>query len=152
MTIRPANCSDARAIAEILHSLEEYPRYCMDTLPILEAKILTSLSTTSERTILVALLESRVIGFIMVHWFVPLTAPLEGFISNLFVHAGFSSRGAGTALLEAVKLEAKARGCSRVALNNWRDKKSYATGFYASRGFTEKPNSARFSLNLEESK
>jgi GNAT superfamily N-acetyltransferase len=149
MIIRPALESDARAIAEILHSLEEYPRYRVDTLASLEAKIASGLRVSSERTVLVTLLEARAIGFIMVHWFVPLLAPLEGFISHLFVHADFSSHGAGTALLEAVKLEAKARGCSRVALNNWRDKKSYITGFYASRGFTEKPLSTRFSLNLE---
>ncbi len=150
MTIRPAQPTDAQAIAEILHSLEEYPRYKNGTLPILEQKIAASLTTASDRTMLVAELESRVIGFILVHWFVPLLATLEGFISNLFVHANFSSLGAGTALLEAVKLEAKARGCSRVALNNWRDKKSYQTGFYEARGFTEKPLSARFVFSLEE--
>jgi GNAT superfamily N-acetyltransferase len=148
MTIRPAQPADARAIAEILHSLEEHPRY--KNIPQLERKIAASLSTTSERTVLVAQLESRVIGFIVVHWFVPLTASLEGFVSNLFVHTDFSNLGAGTALLEAVKLEAQARGCSRLALNNWRDKKSYQTGFYEARGFTEKPLSVRFILNLEE--
>ena len=150
MIIRPAKPSDARAIAEILHSLEEYPRYKKETLPMLEQTISSSLSTTSERTVLVAELESRVIGFMMAHWFVPLTAPLEGFISNLFVYAQFSNLGAGTALLEAIKLEAIKRGCSRLALNNWRDKKSYQTGFYEARGFREKPLSARFSLSLEE--
>ena len=65
MIIRPAQPADARAIAEILHSLEEYPRYKKETLPMLEQTISSSLSTTSERTVLVAELESRVIGFMI---------------------------------------------------------------------------------------
>ena len=151
MTIRLAIQSDARAITEVLQSLKEYPRYRQDALDVLEKKILTNLRTAFGRTVFVALLESRVIGFIVVHWFVPLTAPLEGFVSNLFVHAEFSNFGAGTALLEAVNVEARAKGCSRLALNNWRDKISFQRGFYAKHGFVEKPLSARFVLQFEGS-
>ncbi len=152
MTIRPAQLADARAIAEILHSLEEYPHYQADTLPILEEKILASLSAASERTVLVSQLEARVIGFVVVHWFYPLMTQLEGYIGDLFVHASSTGQGLGSALLSAVIQEAKSRGCSRLALSNWRNRISYQRSFYAKHGFQEKPNSARFVLNLEGEK
>ena len=139
MLIRPATASDSLAITDILRNQPEYPHN----------NSLLHLKPLPHRLVLVALLETRVIGFIVVHWFFPITAPCEGFIADLFVHQNFTALGAGSALLEAVILEARAKGCSRLALNNWRDKISFHRGFYAKHGFVEKPLSARFVLQFE---
>ena len=150
MTIRPAQRGDARAIAEILHSLEEHLNYRQIALEVLLTRVQNSLEHLADRTVLVAVIENQVFGFVVVHWFYPLMTQSEGYIGDLFVHASSTGQGLGSALLSAVIQEAKSRGCSRLALSNWRNRISYQRGFYAKYGFQEKPNSARFVLNLEE--
>jgi GNAT superfamily N-acetyltransferase len=150
MTIRPANYFDARAIAEILHSLEEHPNYRQIALEVLLTRVQEGLERLADRTVLVAVIKNQVLGFVVVHWLYPLMTQSEGYIGDLFVHASSTGQGLGSALLSAVVQEAKSRGCSRLALSNWRNRISYQRSFYAKHGFQEKPNSARFSLNLEE--
>ena len=55
----------------------------------------------------------------------------------------------GSSLLGALTVEAKARGCKRLALSNWRNRVSYKRGFYTKRGWQENADSARFVLDLE---
>ena len=150
MSIRPATPADARAVAELLFSLEEYPSYRQHGLNGLEMRVTTGLNTqSSHRSVLVAELEGVVLGYSAVHWFTPVTTAPEGYVSDLFVHAKATGQGLGSSLLETLTVEAKARGCKRLALSNWRDRTSYKRGFYAKRGWQEKAASARFVLDLE---
>jgi len=150
VSIRPATLADARAVAELLFSLEEYPSYRQRGLADLEMRVTTGLNTqSSHRSVLVAELEGVILGYSAVHWFTPVTTAPEGHVRDLFVPAKATGRGLGSSLLEALTVEAKARGCKRLALSNWRDRLSYTRGFYAKRGWQEKADSARFVLDLE---
>lgn len=150
MNIRPATPADARAVAEVLFSLEEYPSYRQHGLADLETRVTAGLNTqTSQRTVLVAELEGLVLGYSAVQWFTPVMTAPEGYVSDLFIHANATRQGLGSSLLEALTIEAKARGCRRLALSNWRNRTSYKRGFYAKRGWQENADSARFVLNLE---
>jgi len=150
VSIRPATPADARAVAELLFSLEEYPSYRQHGLNDLETRVTTGLNTqSSNRSVLVAKLEGVILGYSAVHWFTPVTTAPEGHVSDLFVHANATGRGLGSSLLEALTVEAKARGCKRLALSNWRNRTSYKRGFYAKRGWQEKADSAPFVLDLE---
>jgi GNAT superfamily N-acetyltransferase len=73
----------------------------------------------------------------------------EGYVSELFIRSDASGHGAGTALLEAIKHEAHARGCCRLTLVNLKDRASYQRRFYEKKGWTERPNAVRFVLDLE---
>jgi GNAT superfamily N-acetyltransferase len=150
MTIRPAQPFDAQNIAEILYSLEEHPNYRQVALGVLQTRVRDGLERVADRTVLVAVIQNQVLGFVVVHWLYPLMTQSEGYIGDLFVHASRTGQGLGSALLNAVIQEAKSRGCSRLALSNWRNRISYQRGFYAKHGFQEKPDSARFVLNLQE--
>ena len=150
MSVRPATPADARAVAEVLFSLEEYPSYRQHGLNDLETRVTTGLSAqSSSRSVLVAELEGLVLGYSVIHWFTPVMSAPEGYVSDLFVHANATGRGLGSSLLGAVTLEAKARGCKRLALSNWRNRVSYKRGFYAKRGWQENADSVRFVLDLE---
>ena len=63
-------------------------------------------------------------------------------------HAG---RGLDTQLLESVKQEAQARGCTRLSLINLRDRESYQRGFYAKLGWQERPDAANFIFRVKQS-
>ena len=150
MNIRPATLADARAVAELLFSLEEYPSYRQYGLADLETRVATGLSAqSSQRSVLVAELEGLVMGYGAVQWFTPIMSAPEGYVSDLFVYANATGQGLGSSLLEAMTVEAKARGCQRLALSNWRNRTSYKRGFYAKRGWQENADSARFVLDLE---
>ena len=150
MNIRAATPADARAVAELLFSLEEYPSYRQHGLNDLETRFTAGLNTQSnQRSVLVAELEGVVLGYSAVQWFTPVMTAPEGYVSDLFVHANATGRGLGSSLLEAMTVEARARGCKRLALSNWRDRTSYKRGLYAERGWQENADSARFVLNLE---
>jgi GNAT superfamily N-acetyltransferase len=68
----------------------------------------------------------------------------EGYVSELFVAEGARGRGVGTRLIEAVEALARERGCSRLLLLNVRERESYERGFYAARGWQERPGVANF--------
>ena len=150
MNVRDATPADARAVAELLFSLEEYPSYRQHGLADLETRVTTGLKVQSgNRSVLVAELEGVVLGYSAVQWFTPVISAPEGYVSDLFVHANATGQGLGSSLLEAITVEAKTRGCRRLALSNWRDRRSYQRGFYAKRGWQENADSARFVLDLE---
>ena len=137
-------------MAEVLFSLEEYPSYRQHGLADLEVKVTTGLNAqSSQRSVLVAELEGRVVGYATVYWMTLLFASPEGYVSELFVHADASGHGAGTALLETITTAAIARDCRRLTLINMTDRESYRRQFYARRGWVEQKNAARFVLNLE---
>jgi GNAT superfamily N-acetyltransferase len=151
LNIRRAAPSDARMIAELLSNIDDYPQWKALATDALEATARKSLEHThSERMTWIAELDDRVIGYAAVYWLHPLFSGPHGYVSELFVRSDASGNGAGTALLEAIKTEAKARGCERLTLVNLKDRESYQRGFYASRGWEEKSNAVRFAFDLEK--
>jgi GNAT superfamily N-acetyltransferase len=150
MNIRSAKTEDARAIAELLVNIDDYPNWKEIGLEKLEQTVRESLEwKNEERLTFVAELEHRVVGYAVVYWQQLLFSDKEGYVSELFIRSDASGQGIGTALLETIKIEAIARGCERLTLVNIKDRESYRRGFYASRGWEEKSNTVRFALNLE---
>jgi GNAT superfamily N-acetyltransferase len=150
MNIRSAKISDARAIAELLCNINDYPNWKELGAEKLERTVHESLEWNNpERLVLVAELEDRVVGYTVVYWQQLLFSSKEGYVSELFIRSDASGQGVGTALLETIKAEAMTRGCGRLTLVNLKDRESYRRGFYASRGWEEKSNTVRFALNLE---
>ncbi len=74
----------------------------------------------------------------------------EGYIAELFVHPEKRAKGIGSALLEQIIHEAKARGCSRLCLLNMKQKPSYGRAFYHKQGWEERPLAANFIYNLKD--
>jgi GNAT superfamily N-acetyltransferase len=148
--IRIAREEDARAIAELLANIDDYPNWKELGVEKLEQTVRESLEWNNpERLVLVAELEERVVGYAVVYWQQLLFSSKEGYVSELFIRSDASGQGIGTTLLETIKTEAMARGCGRLTLVNIKDRESYRRGFYASRGWEEKSNTVRFALNLE---
>ena len=89
--------------------------------------------------------DARLVGYASVHWltYLFLNAP-EGFVSELFVRSEARGQGLGRRLVAAVKLEAQARGCTRLHLVNIKERESYKRGFYPQLGFAERPDVADF--------
>lgn len=152
VTIRPIRTEDAHELALFVRELAEFSSLAGEapsvTLERAEQNI--QIVTTSDRhTLLVAEDGGRIIGYGNVHW-QPLMSQQEGFVSELFVAASRRGEGVGTALLEAVKTEARARGCGRLHLENFRTKPSYERGYYAKHGWQERPAAASFTFDLRE--
>jgi GNAT superfamily N-acetyltransferase len=87
----------------------------------------------------------EIVSYGAVHWtiYLFLNGP-EGYVSELFVCATERGKGIGSRLLERIKAEALDRGCSRLTLINLRHGESYQRGFYARRGWQERPEAASF--------
>jgi GNAT superfamily N-acetyltransferase len=149
LNIRLANINDAQMIAELLANIDDYPHWKTLGAAALEQTARESLAWANpERLLFVAELDNRVIGYAAVYWLHHLFSAREGYVSELFIRSDASGHGAGTALLEAIKAEAIARGCCRLTLVNLKDRESYKRGFYASRGWEERLNTVRFALDL----
>jgi GNAT superfamily N-acetyltransferase len=151
LNIRSAILEDAPAIADLLCNLEDYPKFKIQGVQALTVLVRENLERHhDQQLVFVAEIESCVMGYAVAYWTGLLFSSIEGYVSELFVHNAASGQGVGTALLEKIKIEAQARGCKRLTLINLKDRESYMRGFYASRGWTEQVNAARFVLNLEE--
>jgi GNAT superfamily N-acetyltransferase len=72
----------------------------------------------------------------------------SGYINELFIRSDASGKGLGTALLDAIKTEARERQCGRLTLVNLKNRESYRRGFYASSGWEEKIKPVRFAIDL----
>jgi GNAT superfamily N-acetyltransferase len=150
VNIRPATPADARAIAELLCNIDDYPDLKALGVDKLEARAKESLERPHvERLVFVAELEKHVVGYGAIYWLQYLFNAREGYVSELFVRSDARGQGVGTALLQRFKLEARAQGCSRLTLVNLKDRESYRKGFYASRGWDERSNTVRFVFDLE---
>jgi GNAT superfamily N-acetyltransferase len=149
LNIRLATINDARMIAELLTNIDDYKTWNELGADAMEKNVRQSLEQAhSERLLFVAEIDNRVIGYAAVYWLHHLFSAREGYVSELFIRSDASGHGAGTALLEAIKAEAIARGCHRLTLVNLKDRESYKRGFYASRGWEERSNTVRFALDL----
>ncbi len=91
----------------------------------------------------------EVVGYAAIHWlpYLFLKGP-EGYLSELFVRESERGQGIGTRLMEVIKAEARARGCSRLMLVNSRSRESYRRGFYKELGWEEREGVANFVQRL----
>ena len=155
--IRKALLADAAGITAILRELGAqgwFPHLVEEPREVTVARTAGHLERcvpSPDHTTWVAEAAGEVVGYVAVHW-VPyflLPGP-EGYISELFIRESARDQGIGTQLLEVVKEEARARGCSRLHLENRRDRESFHRGFYRKRGWEERTHIAGFVYWLEK--
>ncbi len=151
-TIRAVKLEDAPALADLVRDLGEFSSVTQEVPAVTFRRVEQHLGiiTTSERhTLLVAEENGELIGYCSAHW-IPMMSQLSGFVSELFVRPSRRGEGIGTRLLGHIETEARARGCGRLHLENFRTKASYKRGYYAKHGFSERPAAASFILDLRE--
>ena len=154
--IRKARPDDIGALADLLIGLGWFQRYFeAASEAVIRARVgqhLGQCLADQSHSVYVAEgAAGQVDGYIAVHWLPYLFMPgPEGYISELFVREAARGQGLGSQLLAAVKEEAQARGCTRLALINIRSRESYQRGFYSRLGWEERPQAANFILRLPE--
>ncbi len=151
--VRPALPQDAPAIGEVLCSTDWLTRLIEIPPDELQRWMLHTLDrclADDSHLVLVAETDrNKILGFVSVHW-LPyfLFKGNEGYVSELFVHASARGSGVGTRLVEAVKEEARKRGCHRLMLVNSRERPSYQREFYKKNGWQERESMANFVFEL----
>lgn len=151
--IRLATMDDAPGLAELLRNIGWFRRVNEESPEKTEQYVTAELAlalANDSHTIWVAVGgDGRTLAYAAVHWlpYLFLAGP-EGYLSELFVHDQARGQGIGSRLLEAVKAEAKRRGCLRLQLVNFRQRESYQRSFYAKAGWEERPDGASFVLYL----
>ena len=151
--IRRAERRDAPVLTAFIRAVGLFRRIESETpgetLAHLSRNLDLALADASHSVYLVEDGAGTLAGYISVHWlpYLILAGP-EGFISELFIGADARGKGIGTRLLAEVVAEARARGCSRLQLLNFRDRESYQRGFYSRLGWEERPDAANFVLTL----
>jgi GNAT superfamily N-acetyltransferase len=157
LQIRSARSDDAAGIADLIVRLGTFQHHfeglSTDGIQQRVGKHLEFCLADNSHTVLVAVTAAdRIVGYAAVHWLPYLFMPgPEGFVSELFVDDTVRGQGVGTHLLEIVKEEAQARGCTRLSLINIRDRESYQRGFYAKLGWQERPDAANFIFRMKQS-
>ena len=150
--IRPCQKEDAKGLTSLLHALEGLSTIAAETFEVTLIRVekqLAHIVESADHTLLVAINDERLAGYIHTHWHPTLLhADGEGFVSELFVRPEERSRGLGTALLSCIIQEGEVRGCARLSLLNMCNKTSYEGAYYAKRGWQERPNAVNFVLNL----
>jgi ribosomal protein S18 acetylase RimI-like enzyme len=151
--IRTCTPNDAKGLTELLHATEDLSQITKESFEATLDRVqkhLERIVSSTEHTLLVAE-ESKIAGYINVHWHpMMVTADGEGYVSELFIHPEFRSKGIGTALTIKIVEEGRARGCARLCLLNMRNKPSYERSYYTKHGWTERPNAANFIYDLKE--
>ncbi len=154
IAIRKAEPADAPAIASILENTGWFPFFNGDTLKQNARRIGEFLDNAyaeakSHSAYVAETGEDILAGYVTVHWLPYLFLPApEGYISEIFVDERYRGEGIGKALLEAVRVEADAKGCSRLMLCNSRTRHSYKREFYQKLGWQERETVANFILKL----
>lgn len=152
--IRKAVKTDMPAIAEILRELGFFAHINAEPAAATEQRVRYHFDLccrNDAHSIYVAENdEGEVVGYAAVHWlpYLMLSGP-EGYVSELVVKVSAQGQGIGTLLLDVVKEEGKARGCSRLSLLNMRNRESYQRGFYKKVGWEERERAANFVLPLD---
>jgi N-acetylglutamate synthase-like GNAT family acetyltransferase len=147
--IRRAQTADTHAIARILRSLGWFAHLNSESHETSSERIARHLNLcNADRSHSVYVAENSVggvVGYGAVHWMPTLflEGP-EGYVSELFIEESASGQGAGTGLLEAMQVEARERGCSRLIVLNRRHRASYERGFYRKLGWEERKDAANF--------
>ena len=155
--IRSARSDDAAGIADLIVRLGTFQHHfeglSTDAIQQRVGKHLDFCLVDNSHTVLIAVTApDRIVGYAAVHWLPYLFMPgPEGFVSELFIEDAARGQGIGTKLLESIKQEAQARGCTRLSLINIRDRESYQRGFYAKLNWQERPDAANFIYRLRRS-
>ena len=152
VAVRKAGLADATALTEVLRSVEYFTH--LIELPFKEARATVvrglerDLACDDHLVLLAENAEGRILGYCAVHWlpYLLFEGP-EGYVSELFIHESARGRGVGARLLEAVKAEARQRGCQRLSLLNGRQRDSYLRKFYEKNGWRER-DMANFVFDL----
>ena len=151
--IRKAEATDVPAISNLLRSLNLFAHINNEEAQSTQQRVLKHLAlctSDDSHLILVAqTLGGEITGYCAVHWlpYLILAGP-EGYVSELFIKEEFRGQGIGNNLLEAIKVEARNRGCSRLMLLNMRNRDSYKRQFYSKHGWEERPDAANFVFQL----
>lgn len=103
------------------------------------AAALTPFAASTEHRLLVAERTGQVIGYTAFHFVpFPMVQGIEAYVSDLLVSAAARGSGVGALLLRSVEVEARARGCVRLMLNNHKTDASYLRGFYRKHEFRQR--------------
>jgi N-acetylglutamate synthase-like GNAT family acetyltransferase len=151
--IRKAKTTDVPAISNILRSLNLSASInneeATSTQQRVQKHFELCMSDDSHLILVAQTPKGEIAGYCAVHWlpYLILAGP-EGYVSELFISEEFRGQGIGNNLLEAVKVEAQNRGCSRLMLLNIRDRDSYKRQFYSKHGWEERPDAANFVFQL----
>ncbi len=151
--IRRAQMADTGAITHILRALGWFAHLNSESYERTERRIAHQFkfynSADSHSVYVAENSAGDVVGYGTVHWIPALFLPgPEGYVAELFVGEAARGQGVGAKLLEAMKEEAKERGCSRLLVVNMRYRESYERGFYRKCGWEEQPDAANFVLRL----
>jgi len=151
--IRVAQQSDAAAVSKFIRDLGMFRRLEDEDADVTAVRVASHLAMClADDSHLVLVAEApggEVIGYLAAHWlpYLFLAGP-EGHVSELFVDESRRGVGVGSALLDAVVAEARARGCARLMLSAIRTRESYERGFYQHRGWVEREDVANMVLQL----
>jgi N-acetylglutamate synthase-like GNAT family acetyltransferase len=151
--IRKAKTTDVAAISNLLRSLALFASInneeAKSTQQRVQEHFTLCVSDDSHLILVAQTADGEITGYCAVHWlpYLILAGP-EGYVSELFIKEEFRSQGIGHGLLEAIKVEAQNRGCSRLMLLNIRNRDSYKRQFYSKHGWEERPDAANFVFQL----
>jgi GNAT superfamily N-acetyltransferase len=152
--IRAGITKDAEGLTKLLHAIKDLSQISKESFEVTLARVhkhLERIASSTEHTLLVAEENDQITGYINVHWHpMMLAADGEGYVSELFVHPDFRSKGIGTLLMDKMIEEGRARGCARLCLLNMRNKLSYERSYYTKNGWAERPNAANFIYDLKK--
>lgn len=151
--IRPATNNDAPALTVLLRAMNWFRRIQEEppetTAAFVAAQLQRCLATGAHLVLVAEQPDGTLAGYVAVHWLPYLfMAGPEGYVSELFVLEGARGQGLGTRLLERAVNEARARGCVRLQLINFRHRESYTRQFYTKAGWEERDLAANFVLTL----
>jgi GNAT superfamily N-acetyltransferase len=152
--IRKASAGDAIALADFIRDLKHFRRLEGLSREAVREQVQKHmrlvLASPSHSLYIAEDTGGKIAGYTNVHWLPYLFLPgPEGYVSELFVAESARGHGVGTQLLEVVKAEARAGGCSRLSLLNMRERESYQRGFYAKDGWEERTDAANFIFDLQ---
>lgn len=149
MRLRQVTIEDAGQLASLLCDVGWFEAFKRENLqasiPRVKAQLAQCLADGSHSIYVAETDGGTIIGYAAVHWipYLFMSGP-EGYVSELFVHAGARSQGTGRRLLELVETEARRRGCVRLSLINLRQRESYRRQFYVKAGWKERSEAANF--------
>ena len=148
--IRPAQPSDALALAQLLASVGWFARFETGNAQDHAQRIAPLLQASEHsRQMLACDPQGELLGYCAMHWLpVAVMQSWEAYVSELFIADQARGLGVGAQLLDHAVQAARAQGCSRIWLINNRDRDSYQRGFYAKQGWQEHAQAARFVLPL----
>ena len=138
--IGKATVDDAHQLALLLQGIGWFEAFNSGNIDASTARVSVYLAETPT---------GEIAGYGSVHWLPYLfMAGPEGYVSELFVSETARGQGVGRQLLNAIEMEARARGCQRLSLINLRNRESYERQFYVKAGWRERGEAANFILSI----